>query len=366
MITQIKSFFKKNTLIANITITFSILLLSTIFCLLLYSISPGNTSNISLILYMLSVFFIARYTHGYTPGIIASLISVICVNFLFTYPFFELNFTLTGYPVTFVGMFTIAIITSTMTTNMKQQAFALAEHEKMLHEAEKEKMRATLLRAVSHDLRTPLTGIIGASNSILDSEVNLSRKEELELIENISSDANWLLHMVENLLSVTRIQEDISSIHLTPEPIEEVIEEALHRLKKRYPDADIKVSLPDEFIMIPVDAMLIEQVIINLLENALLHSCSTKATECYLENHDSYITIYIKDYGIGLKPETIPTIFDGNVSKYNCPDGHKGMGIGLSICRTIVKAHGGNIYASNHEHGALFYFTLLKENSDEH
>ncbi len=366
MLNRIKNFKKTHVIIANLIITLLILLSATVVCFILYNISPGNTSNISLIIYMLSVFFIARYTEGYSSGIIASLISVVCVNFLFTYPFMELNFTLTGYPLTFLGTFTIALITSAMTTNMKQQAYALAEHEKMLHEAEKEKMRATLLRAVSHDLRTPLTGIIGASTSILDENINMSRKEELELISNISSDANWLLHMVENLLSVTRIQEDIENIHLTPEPIEEVVGEAIHRLKKRYPDAEIKVTLPDEFIMIPVDAMLIEQVIINLLENALIHSGSAKPVECYSESNDSYITIYIKDYGVGLKPESIPTIFDANSSNSERPDSRKGMGIGLSICRTIIKAHGGNIYATNHEQGALFYFTLLKEDGNEH
>lgn len=366
MLNRAKKLLKTNIILSNIIITFVILLIATAICLILYNISPGNTSNISLVIYMLSVFFIARFTQGYIPGIVASLISVICVNFMFTYPFMELNFTLSGYPLTFLGTFTIAIITSAMTTNMKEQAYALAEHEKMLHEAEKEKMRATLLRAISHDLRTPLTGIIGASTSILDKDITLSRKEELELVENIASDANWLLHMVENLLSVTKIREDVSNIHLIMEPIEEVVGEALHRLKKRYPDADIKVTLPDDFIMIPVDAMLIEQVIINLLENALVHSYSDKPIECYLENDDSHITIYVKDYGIGLEPESIPTIFDGNSTNTERADSRKGMGIGLSICRTIIRAHGGNIYATNHGHGALFYFTLLKENTNEH
>lgn len=150
-------------------------------------------------LYTLGVFIITRYTNGYIYGMLFAIMSVLSVNFFFTYPYQDFNFTIEGYQVTFLGMFAIAIITSTMSTNMKEQAKQLAEQEKELMEAQKEKMRANLLRAVSHDLRTPLTGIIGNSSSYLEMEDKLTEEEKRDLVEYINNDANWLLSMVENL-----------------------------------------------------------------------------------------------------------------------------------------------------------------------
>ncbi len=145
----------------------------------------------------------------------------------------------------------------------------------------KETMRANLLRAMSHDLRTPLTTIIGSSATYLEQENEMSPEEKRKLIHNIEEDAQWLLNMVENLLSVTRIQDDqgISSVNKTDESLEEVISEAVQRFHKRFPDISVKVSVPDAFIMVPMDAMLIEQVINNLLENAHFHSGSEKPIE---------------------------------------------------------------------------------------
>ena len=152
-------------------------------------------------------------------------------------------------------------------------------------ESETEKMRATLLRAVSHDLRTPLTGIIGNSSLFLESQNDLSSTEQRTIMTNIYEDSNWLLNMVENLLSVTRIQGDSLSINTTEEPVEEVVGEALEKLKKRYPDAAIRVKIPEEFLMIPMDAVLIEQVTINLLENAIVHSGSILPIDFIVEDH---------------------------------------------------------------------------------
>ena len=145
----------------------------------------------------------------------------------------------------------------------------------------KRKPGRTLLRAVSHDLRTPLTSIIGSSASYLENADSLSESEKRVLIQHIYEDSNWLLHMVENLLSITRIHEGGARVTKSLEPFEEVLSEAVQRLKKRIPDAQINVSFPDEFYMIPMDPLLIEQVIINLLENAVRHSQSTHPVDCF-------------------------------------------------------------------------------------
>lgn len=322
---------------------------------------PENPANISLV-YITALVLIARFTTGYIYGFAASLIGVICVNYLFTYPYFALNFTLTGYPITFLFMLIISITISTMTSQIKKQGQVLLEREKLLMEAEKEKMRANLLRSVSHDLRTPLTGIIGNSSTYLDNFGSLSKQEKLDIISHINDDSNWLLNMVENLLSVTRIDQCSMGIATSLESVEEVAAEAIRRLQKRLPQAVIQVQVPDNYLLIPMDAMLIEQVIINLLENALVHSKSTLPVELSVQEETNFVTFQVKDYGIGIAPERLSTIFDG--SPYipeSATDVHKGMGIGLSICKTIITAHGGKIYACNHENGCLFTFTLPKE-----
>lgn len=325
-----------------------------------FTIMDNPTSNIALV-YSLAVFLIARFCTGYVYGLVASLVGVVCVNYLFTYPFFQLDFTMTGYPITFIAMFTISSITSALTTNMKVQAKILSEREKMLMEAEKEKMRANLLRAISHDLRTPLTSIIGSSTVYLENQ-NLGNAEKKELVSHILEDSNWLLNMVENLLSVTRINNETAKVAKSSEPVEEVLSEAVLRLKKRLPDAKVNVRVPDDFLMIPMDAVLIEQVLINLMENAIVHSKSAEPVECYVDSSDSQVTFHVRDYGIGIPPERLTTIFDGSSSTTSTStDGRKGMGIGLSICKTIISAHGGTICAVNHEHGAEFYFSLPKE-----
>ncbi len=338
-------------------ITLLLLALATVLSFIYFEASH-NSANVAL-LYILALVLIARITDGYFWGILASLVGVICVNFLFTYPYWALNFTLAGYPITFLAMLAISLITSATTTHLKQQMLVLTERERLLVEAEKEKMRANLLRAISHDLRTPLTSIIGSSTSYLGNEAYLNEDQKKDLVAQIHEDSNWLLNMVENLLSVTRIQEGIAQVNKCDESVEEVVSEAVIRLKKRLPDANIIVKVPEDFIMIPMDAILIEQVLINLMENAFVHSRSEQPIECYVEKGEEVITFHVRDYGIGITPERKRTLFDGTAYRGNAaPDSSRGMGIGLSICKTIITAHKGTIDAVNCEPGTDFYFSL--------
>ena len=338
------------------------MLAATFLSTLHHKINPSGSTNIALI-YILSVMLISYYTDKYRYGVLAGIISVFCINFLFTYPFNKFNFTMSGYPVTFLVMYFISILTSATTFRLKEQTRRIQEGEKLLMEAEKEKLRANLLRAVSHDLRTPLTTMIGASSSYLDHEDTLSPDKKRELISHIYEDANWLLHMVENLLSVTRISgTGTNALKKTPESAEEVLFDAIATVKKRYPDIQVKVTIPDDFLIAPMDPLLIKQVILNLLENAYFHANSSKPMECSLTSDEQSVHIHVKDFGIGIEPERLKSIFDAVPSApTSAADTRKGMGIGLSICKAIIHAHNGSILAQNHPDGAEFYFILPKE-----
>lgn len=344
-------------ILRNLLYTLIILLFATSLAFLFFHFVKHDTANIALV-YILALILIARGTTGYVYGILSSLLCVILINGCFTYPFFEINFSLSGYPVTFVCMLIIAVTTSAMTTKLTIQDEMIAERERKLNEAEKERIRANLLRAISHDLRTPLTSIIGASASYIENHAELSTGEKLELITTINEDSNWLLNMVENLLSVTRLHSDGHNVTKEQEIVEEVVSEAINRLEKRLPDASIRVSAPDEILMIPMDPLLIEQVLINLLENAVVHSESSQPVDLIITNDGPTVTFHVIDHGKGIQESALPDIFNGHYRGSLTSDTKRGMGIGLSICRTIIQAHDGMITAKNHDDGAEFAFSL--------
>lgn len=199
------------TLCHNILSTICILTLATVLAFSFFHITRSDPANIALI-YILALIIIARITSGYVFGIISALFCVIFINWCFTYPYFKVNFQISGYPVTFVFLLSISLIISTLTTQLKKQDKMILERERAINEADKERIRANLLRAISHDLRTPLTSIIGSSDSFIENYQNLTDPEKQSLVSSINEDSHWLLNMVENLLSVTRIQDDTGTV----------------------------------------------------------------------------------------------------------------------------------------------------------
>ncbi|MBR3183207.1 MAG: DUF4118 domain-containing protein [Firmicutes bacterium] len=331
----------------------------TIVSFFFLKMASDPTLNIAM-LYTIGAFIAARYTEGYLYGIIYALGAVLAVNFFFTYPYGTLNFGIEGYHVTFLGMLIISLFTSVSSSLLKSQQDLLSKQEKELAEAEKEKMRANLLRAVSHDLRTPLTGIIGNSESILENGENMTDEEKMGIVSSIDSDARWLLNMVENLLSVTRIDDTEAGVNKTPEIVDEVVSAAVSKFKRRFPGTEVIVKVPEEPVMVEMDALLIQQVLINIMHNAKVHSQSTGPIEVKVSEEENEVSFSIRDHGVGIPEDKLKTIFDGEGlgKDQSSPDGYKGMGIGLSICKTIIRAHGGQIEAKNLEEGAEFVFRL--------
>ena len=351
----------KKTIFYDTVFTIFMLLAATAVSFCFFQFGNKNVANTTVV-YTLALILTALRTSGYVYGIAAALFCMFAVNYFFSYPYFKFNFSLDGYPVTFIGMLAISVITSATTTALKRQRRAIADREKALAEADREKLRANLLRAVSHDLRTPLTSIIGSSSSYLENYPELSDAERIELLSNIKDDSQWLLNMVENLLTVTRIKNDSTDkVKKSPEVVEEVVSEAIQRLKKRLPDICIHVDMPNDFLMLSMDPTLIEQVLINLLENAFIHSGTTDPIGLFIREEENYITFTVRDHGKGIIEARLPYIFDGQQGSPENSDSHKGIGIGLSICKTIIQAHGGQITARNHPDGAEFTFTLPKE-----
>lgn len=238
------------------------------------------------------------------------------------------------------------------------------EQKSMLVESEKEKMRSNLLRAISHDLRTPLTGILGASSAILENKVTLDEETHDKLITNIKEDSQWLIRMVENLLFVTRINQGTMNVTKTPEAAEEIVAEAAGRVRARFKNCKINVKVPEKLLMVPMDGTLIEQVIINLLENAIKHSANGSPIEVVVSRNYSFAIFEVIDSGEGISQQDFPHLFEGyTVNRSKSSDSSRGMGIGLSICMSIVKAHNGEMVAENRKSGgAVFRFMLpLKE-----
>jgi len=278
------------------------------------------------------------------------------VNYIFIYPYFEINFSITGYPLTFLATLAVAMIVSIMTTQIK-------EKEQIRLEIEKEKMRSNLLRAVSHDIRTPLTSIAGASSLLLENGDDLSMEKKDELISDIRSEAQWLIQIVENLLSITRIEDDSegAKIHKEDELVEEIIGSAVLKFKKRLSGIDVVTMLPDEPVLVPMDGILVEQVLTNLLENAVQHGRTTSRIDIIVEDMADRVVISVEDNGQGIAEARLPKIFSGSLLPDDgaASDSKRNMGIGLSVCKTIIKAHKGDMKAENKEQGgARFVFWL--------
>lgn len=486
--------------------TIFIYLIATIFalCVVEADVISDNVFGV----YMLAVAVTSITTNGYIWGILSSVGGVIGVNFFFTFPYFALNFTLAGYPITFTILLMMSILTSAMMANVKKaaiisetgkqradslnnmsKAFLLANDMNSLLEAalnsfytanqcstiiyigeplspemkamkvrkeydeaifdsllekqvaqkayetneasgfsvgnatqnckglylpiaskdktygvlglllrepkfilepaiafssvmisqtilaierqemiahtqeiilekEKEKMRSNLLRAVSHDLRTPLTCIIGASTTLKENKAVLTEENQMMLLADIQQDAEWLIHMVENLLTITRISGQDTKLKKQEEIVEEVVSEVVTRLRKRFPQSQVEVSVPDEILIAPMDPTLIKQVLMNLIENAIRHSGSTKPIQLRVTRQRNSVRFTVSDSGVGIAPERFHDLFSG-IRNAQDNDSTRGLGIGLSICKTIIMAHDGKIFATNNETGgASFIFAL--------
>ena len=339
---------------------FAIVTLLVVFLINLFLVRQFNTKTMTPMVFVLGVFLVSWRTQGYVFGIASSLISVLAVNWAFTYPYWAFDLISPECISSAVVMLIVSSMTGALTTRLKQQ-------EKLKAEAAAERMRGNLLRAVSHDLRTPLTSIYGSCSAIIENVDGIPRERQLKLLKDMQSDAQWLNRMVENLLSVTRVDADKVRLSKHSVVLEELIDALLVKFRKHYPDAAIQISIPEDFVSIPMDPVLIEQVLMNLLENAVFHAHGMRNLWLRVRIENNHAVFSVEDDGCGIPREKMERLFTGLLDSETPIDSTRSnMGIGLSVCRTIIKAHGSELKAQNRpDGGAVFRFALEMEAVDD-
>jgi len=234
-------------------------------------------------------------------------------------------------------------------------------------ETERERLRGNILRSISHDLRTPLTGILGSVSTITDNYDVLNNDTKKELLKIIYEDTSWLIHSVENILSMTRIDEGKFEIKKDVEIVEEIVAESISRVTRFSGSHNINIDLPEKVVILFVDGLLIEQVFINLIDNAIKYTPNDSIIEVKVSQKEDNVFFEVSDNGEGIPEEDISTIFDRFYTKTNGNSLEKrGIGLGLAICKSIIEAHGGYIEALNNSSGgATFKFSLPAIRSDD-
>lgn len=235
-----------------------------------------------------------------------------------------------------------------------------AEKNEAIIKVKKEQFRSDLLKSISHDLRTPLTSIYGNADVLLNDSGNLKDDKKIVLYKNIYDDSLWLINLVENLLSITCIEDGNVKLRIEPEVIEDVIDESLSHVSKNKDNHKIKVNISDDFLMADMDARLIVQVLINLINNAIKYTEDDSIISINAYQIEDYVYIEVCDNGSGIEDKDKDKIFEKFYTvNHSIVDSKKSIGLGLALCKSIVEAHGGVISVKdNHPTGAIFTFSL--------
>jgi two-component system sensor histidine kinase KdpD len=298
-------------------------------------------------LYLLGIMVSAIWL-GRGPSVLASALSVVAFDFFFVPPHFTLSIDDWRYLLTFGTMFGTGLVISTLTIRLREQ-------EQRAVRARTEEMRGALLSAVSHDLRTPLATITGSATALRDPA--LPPDVRADLIESLCEEAARLERLVANILDMTRLQAGV-----VPKrewvPVEELVGSALSRSERQLAGREVAVSLPPNLSMVPVDPVLVEQLLINLLDNAAKHTPAGTKIELSAAARSKAVELVVADRGPGVAPSDGERIFDRFYRGSGAVQA-PGAGLGLAICRAIAEAHGGTIRATNREGGGASFQIVL-------
>ncbi|MGZ3424094.1 MAG: sensor histidine kinase [Polyangiales bacterium] len=305
--------------------------------------------------YMLGVVLVSM-RYGYLASLVSAIASVLCFDFYFVPPYYTFAIADPGHLVTFTVMVVVAVVVSSLTRRVRNQA---EEGRKLAEEArearfrvESEQMRSALLSSISHDLRTPLAVVTGAASALLDDRIEEPARRDL--VDTIVKEAEQLERRLQNLLDMTRVEGGALRLRKQWQPLEEVVGTALRRTETMLEGRDVSVALPDA--MVPIDASLVEQVLVNLLENASKYTPPATPIRIGATLVDGALRVEVEDRGAGIPEEEAERVFE---KFHRVRTDLAGAGLGLAICAGIVKAHGGRIWVEPRaEGGASFRFTL--------
>lgn len=255
----------------------------------------------------------------------------------------------------------LQMIVSQIIIALEKRKLSLEQRDILL-QTKIEEMKTNILRSISHDLRSPLTGILGFVSLLIENPQKLDEKTKKELLSSIQAEAQWTIRLIENVLSKIQIDDKTLEIKKMPEPIEEVLSSAISNIKRRFQARKIQVKMPQKLLMVPMDVVLIMQVFMNIFENAIRYSPEDSIIYVYINERLHDIEFVISDSGIGIDNQTRLKILNGehlNTTKNS--DSKRGLGLGLTICRSILEAHGGIFtIEKNVGKGTNVVFTLPK------
>ena len=356
---------RKHSLITILKESLLCIIILTLATLSGYAFKVLNLTEADIImLYIIAVLVISIITSNMLYCLISSVVCVVIFNFFFTYPDFSLSAYDAGYPVTFVTMFITAFIAGSLANKLKRN-IKIAEQNAKEKEAaallaQNEQMRANMLRSISHDLRTPLTSISGNASTLISGGSTLDEAAKQQIYNDIYSESMWLIGLVENLLYATRIENGRIQLNLSVEILDDIVREAVKHIQLSHPKRRIAVDICDDIIPVTADANLIVQVIINLIDNAVKYSEDDTTVFVSVKKDKDAAVVCVADSGAGIpqtEKEKVFEMFYTGVSRSS--DSRRSLGLGLSLCKSIIDSHGGTIAVSdNTPKGTVVSFTL--------
>ena len=310
------------------------------------------TKNI-ISVYILGTLLTSLFTKSYFYGFLSSFSSVLLFNFCFTEPRLTLHAYERGYPVTFAIMLIVSIITVTLAIQNIRNA---EEKERAAVRAKNEQLRADLLRTISHDLRTPLTSISGNASNLISNYEKMDDPTRKQTFLDIYDDSMWLINLVENILSISRIEDGRMNLSISTELVSEVFEEALRHTNRHSGQHTITVQMDDDLLLAHMDAKLVVQVLINLVDNAIKYTPAGSHIVLSAAAQGESAVIRVSDDGPGIPDEAKEKVFEMfSTGEKRISDSRRSLGLGLALCRTIIAAYAAAkaYFVRRDPHGAL-------------
>jgi K+-sensing histidine kinase KdpD len=311
-----------------------------------------------LMLYLLGVLWVAT-RHGRGASVLASVLGVAAFDLCFVPPYLTFNVADEQYLITFAVMLLTALVISTLTHRVRTHSLAARV---AWERAEAEFLRNTLLSGVSHDLRTPLAAITGAASTVIEAGDGLTAGARAEMLETIYTEAERMERLITNLLDMTRLESGGLALRREWQPVSEVVGSALNHVERRLGGREVRTDVPADLPLVYVDAVAIEQVLVNLVDNAVEHTPAGGPVEVAARAVGAGVELEVADRGPGLPAGAEARVFEKFFrarAGAGAGGSGRGIGLGLAICKGIVEAHGGRMSAENRAGGgAVFRITL--------